>query len=78
MKFEVKYFFIYQLPEDLGMRKILAHGIRMQKNPQTRDKIFQSKFQLSPAHRNFIHGIANPEIVYLQFVLPILSSILLI
>ena len=39
MKLKVKYlfptsssganFYIYQLPESLGMRKILAHGIRM-------------------------------------------------
>ena len=46
MKMEVKYLFptscsganfcIYQLPEGLEMRKILALGIRMQKNPQTR------------------------------------------
>ena len=48
MKFEEKYFSIYQLPEDLGMRKILAHGIRMQKNPQTRDEIFESKSNSKP------------------------------
>ena len=46
MKLEVKYPFptsssdanacIYQLPEGLEMRKILAHGMRMQKNPQIR------------------------------------------
>ena len=29
-------FYICQLPESLEMRKILAHGIRMQKNRQTR------------------------------------------
>ena len=29
-------FYICQLPEGLEMRKILAHGIRMQKNRQTR------------------------------------------
>ena len=39
MKLEVKYifptstssanFYIYELPESLGMRKVLAHGIRM-------------------------------------------------
>ena len=50
MKLEVKYlfptsysgvnFYIHQLPEDLGMREILAHGTRMQKNPQTRAEIF--------------------------------------
>ena len=46
MKLEVKYIFpksfsganifICQLSEGLGMRKVLAHGIRMQKNPSTR------------------------------------------
>ena len=50
MKFKVKYlfptsssgsnFYIYQLPEGLRIRKILAHGIMMQKNPQTRTGIF--------------------------------------
>ena len=50
MKLEVKYifptssssvdFYNYQLPEGLEMRNILAHGIRMQKNPQTRVNIF--------------------------------------
>ena len=33
-------FYIYQLPEGLGMRKIFAHGIRMQKNRQSREDIF--------------------------------------
>ena len=50
MNLEVKYFFptsssgahfyIYYLPEGLRMSKILAHGIRMQKNPPTRKNIF--------------------------------------
>ena len=50
MKLEVKYIFptstpgvnnyIYKLPEGLGMRRILAHGTRIQKNPQTREDIF--------------------------------------
>ena len=50
MKLEVKYlfpisfsgatFFIYELPEGLGMRKILANGTRMQKNPQNKEEIF--------------------------------------
>ena len=49
MKLEVKYLFrtsssgansyIYQLPEGLGKRKMLAHVIGMQKNPQTREDI---------------------------------------
>ena len=53
MKLEVKYlfptsssganFFIYELPEGLGMRKILAHGTRMQitsEDPQTSEAMF--------------------------------------
>ena len=50
MKLEVKYIFptsapgarnyIYKLPKGLRMRKILAHGTRILKNPQTRDAIF--------------------------------------
>ena len=50
MKLKVKYifptsssganFYMYQLPEGLGMRKVLVHGIRMQKNSQTREDIF--------------------------------------
>ena len=49
MALEVKYifptfssganFYICQLSEGLGIRKILAHGIRMQKFPQTRADI---------------------------------------
>ena len=54
IKLEVKYLFptsssgeksdIYQLPDSLGMRKILKHDIRMQKNPQTRANITFSGF----------------------------------
>ena len=33
------HFYIYQLPEGLGMGKILANNIRTQKNPQTRTDI---------------------------------------
>ena len=50
MKLEVKYisptscsgrnFYIDQLPEGTGMRRILAQGIRIQKNPQSRQNIF--------------------------------------
>ena len=32
--------YIYQLSEGLGKRKILAHGTRIQKNPQTRQDIY--------------------------------------
>ena len=34
-------FYIYQFPEGLGMIKVLALGIRMQNNPQTRAEIFR-------------------------------------
>ena len=50
MKLKVKYLFLTsylggfyyfpQLPEGLGMRKILVYGIRMQKNPQLTEDIF--------------------------------------
>ena len=50
MKLKVKYFFlascsggkfyIFQLPEGLGMRKILVHGTRIHKNPQSKENIF--------------------------------------
>ena len=47
MKLQVKYlfststsFYIYQLPEGLRMRKILAYGIRMQKNPKNQGGYF--------------------------------------
>ena len=50
MKMEVKYFFptsssginfyISKLPEGLGMRKILAHGIRIGNDPKTSANIF--------------------------------------
>ena len=50
MKLEVKYIFqtstpganncIYNLPEGLDMRKLLVHGTRIQKNPQTKEDIF--------------------------------------
>ena len=85
MKLEVKYlfptsysgvnFYIHQLPEDLGMREILAHGTTMQKNPQTRAEfsgflrilmeLCGSKGQFAPLLGNLINGVANPEIVYI-------------
>ena len=69
MKLEVKYlfptsssganFYIYQLPEGLGMRKILPRGIRMQNNPGKKfswfSRIFMelcaSKVQLASMHK---------------------------
>ena len=84
MKLEVQYllptssscanFYIYQLPKGLGIRKILAHDIRMLKNPQIRVDIFliftdshAVMWVHSPTgtpHGNFINGVINPEIVY--------------
>ena len=62
-------FCIYQLPEGLGMRKILAHGIRMQKIHKPRwifsgfSQIFielcGSKVQLAPSQKKFINGVAT-------------------
>ena len=50
MKLEVKYlfptscsgrnFYIDQLPKVMGIRRILAQGLRIQKNPQSRENIF--------------------------------------
>ena len=50
MKLKVKYIFpastpgvnnyICKLPEGLGTRRILTHGTKTQKNPQTRKDIF--------------------------------------
>ena len=84
MNLEVKYLFptlssganflIYQLPEVLGMRKIIAHGIRMQKNAKTRAYNFLiltdlhtvMRFQSSTytLHGNFSNGCSNPETAY--------------
>ena len=99
MKLEVKYifpassfadFYIYELPDEgLGMRKILAHGTRMQKNPQTKEDIFWIftdfhevmcvQSPTSPPYRNFVNGIANPKIICslgssISFQLPIRHS----
>ena len=62
----------------MGMRKILLHDIRMQKNQQTKEDTFwfftdyhgvmRSKVQLVPPHRNFINGVANPEMVYMMLL----------
>ena len=78
MKLEIKYifptstsgtnFYIYELPEGLEIRKILAHGTRMQKNPQARGDIFWIFMELCGSkvsrNRSFINGITNPKIVY--------------
>ena len=58
----------------MGMRKILEHNIRMQKNPQTKEDTFwiftdfhgvlRTKVQLAPPYGNFINGVSNPKIVY--------------
>ena len=51
--------------EAIGMKKILAHDMRMKKNPQTKENTFlifadfhgvmRSKVQLAPLHGNFIN-----------------------
>ena len=79
MKLNVKYIFptlssvaniyIYQLPEGLGMKKILAHGIGCKKIHKPGRTFFGfsqifmelcgAKVQLSPLHGNFISGDVN-------------------
>ena len=71
MKLEVKYlfttsfsgakFYIYQLPEGLGMRKTLTHGIFMDFHGVMQ---VQSLTCTHSPHKNFISCVANPEIVY--------------
>ena len=66
---------LYDAEEAVGIRKILAHKIRMTKNPQTKRtlswfvRIFmelcQSKVQLAPPHGNFFRGVPNSELVYI-------------
>ena len=67
MKLEVTYpfptsspganFFICQLSECLAIRKILAHGIRMQKNQQTTAHVFWifPEFQSYPVSYSNLH-----------------------
>ena len=53
----------------MGMRKILAHDIRMKKNPQSKEDAFWtfqnslelcgSNIQLAPPQGNFINGVTN-------------------
>ena len=64
----------------MAIRKILAHDITMQKNPQTKEdtswiffmELCGSKVQLPPLRGNFINGAANPEIVYMLLLFQIL------
>ena len=66
---------LHDAEEAMGIRKILAHDIKMKKNPQTKDDtvwIFKDfhgvcglKVQLAPPHGNFTSGGANPKIVYM-------------
>ena len=66
----------------MGMTKILAHDIRMQKNPQTKEdtswiffmELCRSKVQLAPLHGNVINGVADPEIVYMLLLFQILND----
>ena len=56
--------------EAMGIRKILAHDIRMKKNPQTKKDTF---WIFTDFHGNFINCVANPEIVYMLLCFQILS-----
>ena len=61
----------------MRIRKILAHDIRMEKNPQTKEdtlRIFTDfhGVQLALPHGNLINGVANPEIVYMLLLFQIL------
>ena len=66
---------LHNAEEAMGISKMLAHDIRMKKNPQPRRtlsgflRIFMelcgSKVQLGPLHGNFISGVANPKIGYM-------------
>ena len=69
----------FNTEEAIGMRKILAHDTRMQKNPQTKEstwRIFMelcgSKVQMAQPHGNLINGFAKPEIVYMLLLFQIL------
>ena len=64
------------------MRKILAHDVRMQKKPQTKENTLRifielscSKVQLAPPYGNFINGFGNSEIVYMLLLFQILLLI---
>ena len=48
--------YIYQLSEGLGIKRILAHVIRIQKNPQTRQDIF---WILTDFHRVVVGAKSN-------------------
>ena len=92
MKLKVKYlfptsssgtkFYIYQLPERLGMTKILAHGKGCKRIHKTRhpflvfSRIFMelcgSKVQLALPDGKLINCIANPKIVYSTFLVTLL------
>ena len=61
----------------MRIRKILAHDIRMEKNPHTKEDtlwIFTDfhGVHLALPHGNFINGVANPKIVYMLLLFQIL------
>ena len=66
----------------MGIRKILAHDIRMQKNPQTEENTFwiftyfhgvmRVQSPTCTPHGNSINGVVNPEIVYMLLIFQIL------
>ena len=84
MKLQVKYlfptsssgthFYIHQFSEGLGMGNILAHGLRMQKKPQTSANILwifmevhefmQVQKPTCTPQENFSKGVANLKNLY--------------
>ena len=72
----------HNVEEAMVIRKILAHDIRMKKNPQTKKdtlwifKDFHDVMRVYsvtwPPHGNFISGVANPEMVCMLLRLQIL------
>ena len=60
--------------ESMAIRKILAHDIRMKKNPQIKDNtswiadfygVMRAQSPTCTPHGNFINDVANPENVYM-------------
>ena len=79
-------FYTCELPEGLGMRKIVAHGYLDSKECTNQGGHFldfhrilwsyvnlKSNLQ-SSAHTNFINGVANPEIVYNSWKFHVLKN----
>ena len=74
---------LYDAEEAIGMRKILAHDMRMEKNPQTKEDtswvftdfhgVMRAQSQTCTPARKFHHliGVTNPEIVYILLLFQI-------